>query len=124
MKTIVKLKAIHWLFLEMKRYWSDGRHTVTMLQASNTTFFISDSILVRCTASPKHPQSFTGSATTSHRVTSVMQPIKSKDKRAVRRRRMAQSNRTPMTNSTADSRMLAQSVIQSGTRPDSPTATR
>jgi len=62
---------------------SSGRQATTAAQASSTTFFSSVCPLVSTTASPKHPQSLTGSAQYIHIVSAVMMLITSSSRREV-----------------------------------------
>ena len=68
-------------------------------------------------ASPKQPQSFTGSQKAIHTVTSVISTMKQSATREVSRRWMAKSSSRPRVNSIADRPTDVASVSQSGTRP-------
>ena len=71
-------------------------------------------MLVSITASPKHPQSETGSAMAIHTVIAVIAIMKSSIAADVALRLMAKSMNMPSENSTADSAIDEHSVSQSG----------
>ena len=116
--------TIHWLLFDTKRIMSSGRHATRTAHASSTTFFQNVCQLVNTSASPKHPQSLTGSATASHSVSGVITSITSNTSRDTSRRRMANIRQMPNTNSTADNSTDAPSVTKSGSVLPNPIAVR
>ena len=100
----------------MKRTICRGQRATTLVHASSTTFFSRLSLPVMGSASPKQPQSFTGSQKAIHTVTSVISIMKHSATREVRRRWMAKSSSKPRVNSIADRPTEADSVSQSGSR--------
>ena len=71
--------------------------------------------MVRVKASPKHPQSFTGSAMYIHTVISVITAIKASVSLDVNWRFMANSKNTPRANSMAARATAAERVVHCGT---------
>ena len=102
--------AIHWFVLLMKRTILCGSLHTMMAAASRIMFFASVCQLERISASPKHPQSFTGSATAIHTVIIVITAMKASTSRLTMRRLMAKSRKMPRQNSTAERRTDAESV--------------
>ena len=84
-------------------------------RSNSTIFFQNVCQLVSTKASPKHPQSLTGSSMASQSVMSVITTITQRVTLDTNRLRMAKSRQMPMTNSAADSRTEAESVTKSGT---------
>ena len=93
--------AIHWFALPMNLTIAHGHLHTTMEAASSTMFLRSVSPLVSFNASPKHPQSFTGSAIAIHTVMAVITVMKASISLDTSLRRMAKSRRIPSDSSTA-----------------------
>jgi len=121
---MVKLMAIHWFDLEINRYMPNGHFISTAAHANSTMFLTRVCVLVSFTASPKHPQSLTGLAMATHRVTMVMPAINSSDSSDTRRRRMANRMKMPSENSNADKIIDRAKVTVSGTTETMPNAPR
>ena len=116
--------TIHWLLSEMKRNIAKGLRMMTIEQPRRMMFFTSVSVFVKCKASPKQPQSFTGFATTNHTVISVMMLMKTTINLEMSLRWMAKSRKMPIQNSTAASKTAIINSIQSGRKPGIPIAPR
>ena len=101
----------------MKRAMSTGRHATSAAHAESTMFFSSVSPLVSFSASPKQPQSFTGSATNIHSVSTVIAVIKASVMRDTTCRRTANSMNTPNANSNAPKAIATPTSAQSGSNP-------
>ena len=98
----------------MKRAISAGRHATSVAHAISTMFFSSVSPLVSLSASPKHPQSFTGSAMYIHTVSAVITLIRASVSFDTMCLRTAKSMNTPSENSRAPSAIATITSAQSG----------
>ena len=103
---------------------SSGHLLTTMAAPSRIRFFQNVCQLVNTSASPKHPQSVTGSDMASQSVKSVMMIMITSTAFDTSRLRMAKSRQIPRKNSTVESSTEAASVIRSGTYCAKPQAAR
>ena len=103
---------------------SRGQRARMAAITSIATFFHSVCQLLSTSASPKHPQSWMGSANASQSVNSVIRAIISSTTFDTSLRLMAKSRQMPRMNSVADNNTEAESVSRSGTSPPSPIAVR
>lgn len=108
----------------MKRIIINGRQAMTAVQASSTMFLSSVWPLVRCMASPKHPQSLTGLAIHSQSVTNVITTMNTSDILEADRLWMAKSRKMPRQNSIAESSTEVPKVKMDGTYCASESASR
>ena len=108
----------------MKRFILSGFHASRAASASSTMFFTSVCPLVSTIASPKHPQSSTGSAMYIHTVRHVITTITPSTIFVTSRLLMANSNSTPNTNSIVDRAIAMPSSTQSAIIPPMPSASR
>ena len=104
----------HCVCLEMSLGISSGFLQSRMANIRRMMFLMNVSILVSTTASPKHPQSFTGSAMTIQSVISVITIITARVILLVSLRRMAKRRKIPMANSAVASNTDITRVLQSG----------
>ena len=113
-----------WLERDIRRPMCVGRHATSAASASRTIFFSSVSRFVRVSASPKQPQSLTGSAMYIHTVTAVMTTMNSSVSLAVTLLLIAVSMNAPSVNSTMLSDTDIRSVSISGSDSDGGMAAR
>src|SRR5574344_2474125 len=92
----------------------NGHIAKVIEQANNTMFLMKVCMLVRCMASPKHPQSFTGLHITNHKVMRVIIAINGDVIFEISLRLIANSRNIPKQNSSAASAVDVKRVIQSG----------
>ena len=103
---------------------SSGYLQTIKAAASSTTFFQKVCQLVSTSASPKHPQSVTGSSIASQSVSSVISVISTTRIFETSLRLMANNRQMPNRNSVAERMTDEASVPKSGTMLASPMAAR
>ena len=104
-----------WLLFDMSLGIASGHRAIAAVHARSTMFLASVCALVSVIASPKQPQSFTGSATYIHTVTAVITTMSAASTFDTARRLMANITSTPSVNSIAASATAPHRVSQSGT---------
>ena len=123
-KSKVYIDTIHADFCEMKRSISLRPLKATTAATSSTTFLPKVSQLVSTTASPKQPQSDTGSARARYSVSGVIKHISSNASHEAMLRRMPRNRNTPTQNSMPASPMPKNNATIQGTHADRPNASR
>ena len=108
----------------MSRGMPSGYVQTIRAAASSTTFFQKVCQLVSTSASPKHPQSVTGSSIASQSVSSVITIISTTRIFETSLRLMANNRQMPSRNSVAERMTDEARVPKSGTRPATPIAAR
>ena len=106
--------TIHRVGLDMSNGMSIGLLQMRMAMARRMMFLMNVSMLLSTMASPKQPQSFTGSAMTIQSVISVITAITSRVSLLTSLLRMAKSRKMPMANSHMASRTDITSVLHDG----------
>ena len=99
------METIHSILAVIKRMIRSFHLKTDMAATNNTIFLPKVCQLVNTQASPKHPQSDTGSAKARYKVNGVITPINNKANVDARLLRMPRNKKIPALNSTADKTM-------------------
>ena len=116
--------TIHCAFFDTNLTMLVGHFSSMSAMASRMMFLMKVCPLLSTTASPKHPQSFTGLAITIHRVSRVMMLISASTILETRCLLMANNRKMPNENSSAASRTAPTSSVHSGSKLPIPIACR